>query len=739
LHGKLRLIAYVLFFLQASFAVFFVSAGFAQDQQAHVRKNVLVLHGLWRIRTWEIPFNASLHNEFLADKTVTAGITHTYLGLDDSSDKAYHQKIVAELRDKIERNPIDLVISVLPGADSFLLTYGQELFPGVPLVFTLPSTRNIKKLKESKNAFTIPSVAVKALQSSVESIFTVLPDTNHLVVVSGDGPIDRVYLERTKTAIASSKKVTKVSYLVGLPLDELWKRVSSLDADTAILFTIYDKDKNGKKLESTEVGIDLSKKANVPVFGILETLLGKGVVGGNFVSAEVYAKDTAEAALRLLLGEQPAAIPPNRQKSFDVYDWRELKRWNISEDLLPPGSQVQYKTETLWDSYREYIIIGIGVVGLEALLIFALYISLRRSKRSKASLLESEVRYRTLQENVPVGVYRTSAAGKFISLNPAALRMLGFDAAVDLPSLESPDVWSDQEARRDFLNKFDDEGKVTDFVTKFKRKDGSLFWGSLSAAKIEVADGSSYHIDGVIQDFSEQKKAEKTILDYQNRLKALAFQLTVVEEQERRRIAGDLHDHISQSLALTRMQLATAVKSADDAGLKEQLALISQELLMMSDEINHLVFDLSSPTLKKLGLGAAVGEWLDEKINKVSAIDVELIDQLHDVPDELTSLVLFRNIRELLTNSVKYAQASKLVVCLEKEGGAIKVTVKDNGIGFNPDYVLGKSSSNGGFGLFSIGERMADLDGSLTLNSRIHHGTTAIMTVPCKPQAREAN
>ena len=64
----------------------------AHAQQAPPKKNVLVLHGLWRIRTWEIPFNSTLHNEFLADKAVTAGITHVYLGLEDFPDSVYPQE-----------------------------------------------------------------------------------------------------------------------------------------------------------------------------------------------------------------------------------------------------------------------------------------------------------------------------------------------------------------------------------------------------------------------------------------------------------------------------------------------------------------------------------------------------------------------------------------------------------------------------------------------------------------------
>lgn len=504
----LRLIAYVLVFLYAPFSVLFLNVGFAHAQQAPLKKNVLVLHGLWRIRTWEIPFNSTLHNELLADKAVATGITHVYLGLEDFPDGVYSQHLREDLRDRVEKHPFDLVISLVPGADRFLLSYGQELFPGVPMVFALPGTRNIEKLKKLKNAVIIPSQAEKALQTTVERIFSLLPDTRHLVVVCGDGPFDRNYLGITKRAIASSKRVTKVSYLVGLPLDELWKRVSSLAPDTAILFTTYDKDKNGKTQEVKDVGVRLAINANAPIFGVFVELLGNGIIGGNVTSAESYAKKTAEVALRLLKGEQLTAISPDEQITFDVYDWRALKRWDISEDRLPPGSQVRYKTVTLWETYKVYIIIGIAVICLEAILIFALFFFLMQSKKRKDALQKSEKRYRTLYENVPVGVYRTSNSGKFISVNPATFKMVGFDAEEDLLSYQVLDFYNDPEQRRHVLSQLESEGKITDFEAELRRKDGSSFWGSLSATQVKDKDGNLIFIDGIVQDITERKHAE---------------------------------------------------------------------------------------------------------------------------------------------------------------------------------------------------------------------------------------
>ena len=212
----LRIKKISLIYLPILLVLFCLFSEGAHAQQAPPKKNVMVLHGVWRIRTWEIPFNSTLHNEFLTDETVTAGITHVYLGLEDFPDGVYPQKLMESLRDRKEKNPVDLVISVLPTANRFLLSYGQELFPGVPKVFAVPGTRDIQKLKKLKNAVVIPSAAVKALQTTVERIFSLLPDTRHLIVVCGNSPVDRNYLKIAQKAIASSKRVTKVSYLVGL-------------------------------------------------------------------------------------------------------------------------------------------------------------------------------------------------------------------------------------------------------------------------------------------------------------------------------------------------------------------------------------------------------------------------------------------------------------------------------------------------------------------------------------------
>ncbi|NQT68042.1 MAG: transporter substrate-binding domain-containing protein [Desulfobacteraceae bacterium] len=235
-------------------------------------------------------------------------------------------------------------------------------------------------------------------------------------------------------------------------------------------------------------------------------------------------------------------------------------------------------------------------------------------------------------------------------------------------------------------------------------------------------------------EIDERKQAEKKILEYQQRLKALASQLTVTEETERHRIAADLHDHVGQSLALARMQIAAASKSVSDDGLAAKLDDVSETLLRTVQDVRHLMFDLSSPTMHELGLRPAISEWLEEQIEKRCGIKTKFFDDIGDrhkiALDENVRAILFRNVRELLTNVVKHAQANQVSVSMEHVDDVLRIIVQDDGVGFDDSSEPQTVKPEGGFGLFSIKERMADMGGTLEIEFQPGKGCTAVLSVP---------
>ena len=136
-------------------------------------------------------------------------------------------------------------------------------------------------------------------------------------------------------------------------------------------------------------------------------------------------------------------------------------------------------------------------------------------------------------------------------------------------------------------------------------------------------------ITGIVRDITERKNTEKALKNYQMRLKALATQLTIVEEKERRRIAVDLHDHVCQSLALMRIQVSAIRKTVLDATLIAKLDDVSGTLQQTLQDTRHLMSDLSSPSMIEIGLSAAISEWLEEKIGKRYGLKTEFVDDGH--------------------------------------------------------------------------------------------------------------
>jgi PAS domain S-box-containing protein len=257
--------------------------------------------------------------------------------------------------------------------------------------------------------------------------------------------------------------------------------------------------------------------------------------------------------------------------------------------------------------------------------------------------------------------------------------------------------------------------------------------------KAEVAfDGAGRAIrgTGIVIDVTESKLVEEQILEYQQRLQTLASQLTLIEERERRRIARELHDEVGQRLTFARMALASAQQATSEAQRQILLDDVSQSVRQAIGDIRDLVFDLSSPLMNEVGLAAALEEWLENQVGKKHGIRVKLIHDGRRLPlDDDVRAMLFRSARVLLTNVVKHAQASSVIVHLEGEGSMVRVTVEDDGIGFDVDALPKGTERGSGFGLFSIQERMAALGGSLELVSGPGQGCKAILTTPATLQA----
>ncbi len=354
-------------------------------------------------------------------------------------------------------------------------------------------------------------------------------------------------------------------------------------------------------------------------------------------------------------------------------------------------------------------------------------------KLTEQTLRDSEARFRATFEQAAVGIAHVAPNGQFLRLNQRFCDIVGYVhdemLALTFQDITHPDdLGADLERMRQLLS---GQEQTYAIEKRYYRKSGETVWINLTVSLLRKPTGEPAYFVSVIEDIAQRKQAEEELQIYQRRLKALAAELTLVEERERRRIAADLHDEVSQTLAFSRIQLAMARKATSETQRNALLDEISQTLIEMIRTTRTLVFDLSSPLLNEIGLEAALSDWVENEIAERHGLEAKVVDDGEGKPlsEDVRSL-LFRNVRELLTNVVKHANASTVVVSLTRVGEEIRVSVEDDGIGMDPEAATSKVRRESGFGLFSIQERMSDLGGSLEIVSKPGCGCTVILAAP---------
>lgn len=355
-------------------------------------------------------------------------------------------------------------------------------------------------------------------------------------------------------------------------------------------------------------------------------------------------------------------------------------------------------------------------------------------KRAEQALRESEERLKILFESAPDAIYLVNSEGRFVDGNRAAEKLTGFtrEDVIGKNLVDIDLLFSEQLLRAKANLKKVADGKPSgpnEYI--LKKKDGTRV--SVEVRTYPVKIGGKVLSLGIARDITEHKHTEQKLLEHQAELKSLASQLSLTEERERHRLATDLHDQIGQSLVISKIKLDQLRKSSGSDEFNKSLEDISQCLGQIIDDTRALTFDLSYPILYELGFEAAVAEWLADQIQEKHGIRTEFLDDGHNKPlDDDICVLLFRNVRELLINVVKHAQADKVRISVRRIKNNICISVEDDGIGFDPVGAVSLATQRAKYGLFSIRERLEQLGGQIEIDSRMGGGSRIIMKAPLK-------
>ena len=352
-------------------------------------------------------------------------------------------------------------------------------------------------------------------------------------------------------------------------------------------------------------------------------------------------------------------------------------------------------------------------------------------KHAEDELRASEEKFRSIFRNAGVGMVIVSSEGRYLAANDTFCECLGYTEEELLQkTVESITVAEDWPAFSQKLSEALEHG--TNFHRVEKRclhKTGRVVTTESSCCLIRGPSGEPQYFVGEVLDVTQRKLAEEA-------LSSVSRRLIEAHEEERARIARELHDDISQRLTLLAIALQR-VRQDLPVSSNKSLRSIDEVLKSVEDlggDIQTLSHRLHSSKLQYLGLAAACAGFCREVAERQN---IEVSFRSENISRNLSNeicLCLFRVLQEALQNAVKHSGARKFQVSLEDSSGEVELTVHDSGAGFDPD----KAINGHGLGLVSMRERLKLVDGDLCVESKPHHGTTVHARVPIAPRAKSA-
>src|SRR6478672_10174467 len=349
--------------------------GFAAES-----KRVMLLHSFGLdFKPWS-EYAKSIRSQLVRQSPWPLDIVDISLVTARSSDEDPEAPFVEYLRALFAKRPLDLIVSIGAPAAAFVQRHRQRLFAATPTVFTAVDQRRVQYSSLTAND------AVVALRinylSAFENILQVLPDTKDVIVIVGTSPIEKFWKEAIGNEAEPLANRIKLSWTDELSFEALLKQASALPPHTAIFWELMIVDAAGVVHEGDVPLTRLHAVASAPIFSYDESFFGNAIVGGPLLLAADTGRQTAAVAIRILNGEKPGEIRPGPvQFAGPVFDWRELQRWGISENKLPPGSEIRFRNPTAWEQYRAYVLaFVVAILVQSALISWLLYEHWRRQR-----------------------------------------------------------------------------------------------------------------------------------------------------------------------------------------------------------------------------------------------------------------------------------------------------------------------------------------------------------------------
>ncbi|XZE18209.1 ATP-binding protein [Pirellulaceae bacterium SH449] len=740
-------------------------------------KRVLILYSHRQAVPVTLQWDRGIRSAIAENYRKPLAIDVEYLDAERLEDPTLKELWVDLLRGKYELLQPDLVIPVHDVSAAIYLRNYQKLFPNTSVVFCSIEDRLRAELPITTK---MTGVSYRLdYHRTMECALRLFPRTRRVVVVSGTGIMDRGLLAEFQM-LFSAQEHPEIEYWTGVPEDVLYEDTKQLSNDSIVFYLAQDRDRNGRpSITPLNVVQRISSAAKVPVFGLYDTLLDHGIMGGCLAPVEAQGRLAGQLAARILNGESPSDIPLDGvEMNQFMFDHRQLSRWGIRERDLPEGSRIMFKEPGIWQQYGVYLSAGIAILGLQMLLIVTLLVN--RSRRVVAeNFLAERLRFESLLSELSSRFVNAPQAklsseiefalnrvlelsglelGVLFELDQDGLRLRKLVSVVrsgeiteitkfDEVALDSiPWLWSQVKSGRSIT--FSDLSTLPDLATcekvffehvglkaamasslhalgspfaviVFGQLTGEYDWNETVVKHLEA-------LTEVLKIALAQARSEVELETSRKNAQQLAGRLLTAIEDERRYLAREMHDDLTQRLALAALEANKIEQRLDQETARVELKKLREGLIAISDDVHRISRRLHPSILNDLGLPDAIRSECN-RISEQEVITVEFhsVRYPQQVPKDL-ELCLYRVAQEAMRNAEKHSRTKRIQVTLNADAESLYLSIRDFGCGFAP----GASGGLSGLGIASMEERVRLVDGSLAINSVVGEGTSILVAIP---------
>lgn len=729
---------------------------FCLPATAQVPARILIINAWDDTMPAAVRATTAIRNRLAESSLKNAEIYYDTLDLSRFPGKAHEERMTRLLSEKYAETRPGVMIALGRIALEYLLRHRETFAPGVPIVVcywagatpaTVASLSNVTGVFSEFNWSQTFALAAR-LQ----------PDAREVAIVSGASV--PIWEEDARRQLAPHLGPYKVRYFAGLPYDRLLDEVARLPRDTIVMTLPIFQDGDGVSRIPARAAADVARASSAPTYAPIETFLGTGIVGGYMDAFEASGTAAAELAIAVLGQKGATVLPPpiTIPHNFAV-DVRQLQRWGLSQNNLPVGTRLMFREPTLWEQYRNLVLVTVGVFTLLVACLVGLVLQVLKRRRAEAVLEVSEERMRLAAASTDTGLWQYNIPTRHMWATEYCRSMFGLNADLPLtPEALLGTVHPDDRAVAVAAMRAAVHVESAAGRSEFRvvHPSGRLRWFAATANTELDQNGEPIRVSGIFRDVTARRKAEQEAEQLEDALRTTQKELARVSRQTAMgAMAASIAHEINQPLSalvtngsIGLRLLVTADPDLDE--VRDVLKRIIDDGHRASDVIKSIrsMFAKDHREKSPVNIRDLVSEVLPLVRRELESQRVSLRLELHpELPPAMADPVQLQQVViNLIMNAVEAMKSVEnrerlLVISSEFHGtGDVLIKVEDSGPGIDPkdldrifDTFFTTKSHGMGLGLSICQSIIEAHGGCLWASARTPHGTVFNMQLPSGP------